>query len=625
MNARCQVRRLCLLGLLLLSCFGLLAYRLVDIQWFRHEDLEHRAARMTERVDVKAAPRGSIYDRNGKILAGTEPIRILCADPSRIGKYYRPLGKALAAYLGRDEEEMVERLRPEVKPGPDGRPRIDPHHRLGVSLTDGEWAELRDRLAGLSVAGEDSLPEEERRFIERMRRKAIFTEPVDSIRRTYSNGDLAAHVLGHVQPREKIVKGDLIYYLEGQTGVEARFDDKLQGIPGWRRTERDGRYREVVHFRSMDVEPRKGLDLHLTLDIQVQGIVEEELAKGVRRSRPEAATVIVMVPGTGEILALANHPTFHPGRYSESPLDHLRNRAVSDQYEPGSTFKTLSIAAAISEDIVDLDTQVYCEEGSVEFMGVELTDDHPMGLITVQEVIQKSSNIGAFKIARVLGQDRLYRSLRQFGIGEPTGIPLPAEASGRLRTLGQWSGTSISRVPIGYEVAVTPLQITMAMAALANDGWLMRPLIVHSLVDESGAEIEPFVPERIRQVVSSEVARTMIRAMATVVEPGGTALLARMDFHRVAGKTGTARKYVPNEGYSKSRYYASFIGFFPAEDPQVLISVIFDDPKDSIYGGMVAGPVFSRIAGKLTNYLDIPPSPRPVYTQRIPARDPQWE
>ena len=619
MNTR--MSRLCLLGMGLVLCFGVLLGRLIYIQVYLHDELESRANRLTERTYIREAYRGSILDRNGEVLASSEPVHILCADPSRIGRYHRTLGRALARYLGKDEEEMIERLRPRyIGGGSPGERRIDPHQRLGVTMTDEEWTRLRSRLRGLVVAGEESLPEEEREFIDAMRREAIFSESVESIRRTYHNGELAAHVLGYVQTREKMIKNRPVFYLRGQTGVEARFDRKMQGVLGWRRTETSRDSREMVPFRSMEVEPRKGLDLHLTLDIGVQRIVEEELRRGVAMWKPEGATVIVLRPRTGEILAMANHPTFDPARYGEYSEAERRNRAISDQYEPGSTFKTISVAAALGERVVDLDTRFDCEGGEIEYMGVPLTDDHEYGILTVRDIIKKSSNIGTFKIARILGEEKLHHALRQFGIGQTTGIALPAAASGRFRSVGDWSGISITRVPIGYEVAVTPLQITMALAALANDGWLMRPLIVASLVDEDGVEVERYAPERIRQVVSARVAREITRAMERVVESGGTAIRARLDHHDVAGKTGTSRKYIAGKGYSDLHYFASFIGYFPARNPEVLISVIFDEPRGSIYGGVVAGLVFREIGQKLSSYLDIPPSKRiRIYTRQLPA------
>ena len=603
-----QMRRLKLFSVFLLLGFAFLLGRLVYIQIVLHDELRDKASRYSERTYVKQTRRGDIFDRNGLLLAGSQRLKILCADPSRIGKYYRPLGKTLAKYLEEDEEALIERLRPKEHINSAGVKVIDPHVRLRVRVTGAEWEALSNLLANMKVEGEDSLPEEERKFLKVMRRKAIFAESLESYRRSYLNGQLAAHVLGFVQTRERTVRGQPVFYAAGQMGVEKIFDKHLQGTLGWRTTETDSRRRELVAFRSMEVDARAGLDIHLTIDSGVQAIVEEELAKGVERSDPMTATVVVVQPRTGEILALANYPTFDPNRYGEFPVANRRNRAISDQFEPGSTFKTISVAAALDQGVTSIDTMYDCENGYIRFMGKALRDDHRYGMLSTSDIVKKSSNIGTFKIVRELGVEKLYRSLKQFGIGTRSGITLTSERSGLLRKPDDWSGLSISRIPIGYEVAVTPLQITMAVAAIANGGWLMRPRIVRHLSDEDGKPAVRFSPEVIRRAISEKAAREMTGAMETVVEQGGTATRAKLKHYTVAGKTGTARKFVPNVGYTRTKYYASFIGFLPSEKPELVISVIFNEPKGSIYGGVIAGPVFREIARRTASYLDIRPS-----------------
>lgn len=605
---RVQLRRLILFGILLLSAFSLLLGRLVFIQIFRHDELQAKASKHTRRTYIKQTRRGDILDRNGLLLAGTQRLKILCADPSRIGKYYRSLGGLLATHLKVDSKALVERLRPRRQTNSAGKVIIDPHVRLRVKVTEEEWEAIRNLMAKLRIPNESLLSKKERKFLSEMRRQAIFVEPVDSHRRRYLNGELAAHVLGFVRTEERVVKNQSVFYITGQAGVEASFDRYMQGALGWRKTETDSRRRELVAFRSMDVKAQAGLNLHLTIDAGVQAIVEEELKKGVEKSRPLTATVIVARPHTGEILALANYPTYDPNHHGDYPAEKRRNRAVSDQFEPGSTFKTISVAAALNENVVDLESSIDCENGLVYFYNKPLRDDHPYDTLIVKEVLAKSSNIGAFKIAQLLGERRLYQYLRKFGIGSATGISLPSERRGTLRPLSQWSGLSISRVPIGYEVAVTPLQITMMMCAIANGGWLMRPLIVRHLSDEEGNKAIVCHPEKIQRVITMNTARQITEALESVVQEGGTAPKARLDHYTVAGKTGTARKYIPNEGYKRDKYYASFIGFFPSENPEIVISVIFNEPKGDIYGGVISGPVFREIAMKLANYLNITPS-----------------
>ncbi len=605
---RSQLRRLVVFSILLMAGFSLLLGRLVFIQVFRHDELRDKASKHTLRTYIQQTRRGDIFDRHGLLLASTERFKILCADPSRIGKYYRPLGAVLAAHLKVDAEALIKRLRPREQTNSAGKTVIDPHVRLRVKVTEEEWKSVQALMAKLKVTNESLLSREERKFLNVLRRQAIFVEPVDSQRRCYLNGELAAHVLGFVRMEERLVRNQPVFYAVGQAGVEASFDRHMQGVLGWRKTETDSRRRELVAFRSMDIKAQAGLNVHLTIDAGVQAIVEEELKKGVEESRPLAATVIVVRPQTGEILALANYPTYDPNHHGDYPIENRRNRAISDQFEPGSTFKTISVASALNENAVHLDSQIDCENGLIYFKGKPLRDDHHYDVLTVKGVLAKSSNIGTFKIAQLLGEERLYLALQQFGIGSTTGIALPFERRGTLRPLERWSGLSISRIPIGYEVAVTPLQITMAMCAIANGGWLMRPLIVRHLSDEEGNVVIACPPEKVLRVMATDTALQMTEALESVVREGGTAPRARLEHYTVAGKTGTARKYIPNVGYSRSKYYASFIGFLPTERPEIVISVIFNEPKGSIYGGVISGPVFKEIAIKLANYLNITPS-----------------
>ena len=608
MVVRTQLRRLIVFSTLLLLGFSVLLGRLVYIQVVRHDELSGKAFKYTQRTYLKQTTRGDILDRNGSILVSTERLKILCADPSRIGDYYEPLAAILAEHLDLDEADLVKRLRPRFYTNSLNKVVIDPHVRLRARITEDEWNSVKQLMKTVPLADEDALDKDGKKFLTALRRWAIYTEPVDSHRRVYLNGELAAHVLGFVQTKERVVGRQSVFYARGKAGIEGHFDQYLQGVLGWRTTETDSRRREQVALRSMDVDPVDGLNVHLTIDAGVQAIVEDELKIGVEASSPLSATVIVARPQTGEILAMANYPTFdpnHPGNYETR---NRRNRAISDEFEPGSTFKTVSVSSAINDNVVDLNTRFDCENGHIYFMGRSLHDDHRYSVLSVQDIMKKSSNIGAFKIARRLGAERLHYYLKEFGIGDPTGISLPAERAGTLRTVDKWSGLSISRVPIGYEIAVTPLQITMAMCVIANGGWLMNPMLVQHLSDPNGEIVMRYHPERLRRVITEETAQRMTRALETVVEDGGTAPRARLEHYTVAGKTGTARKYIPNVGYTRSKYYASFIGFLPSEAPEIVISVIFNEPRGSIYGGVISGPVFQGIAKKLTNYLNITPS-----------------
>ena len=619
---RTQLRRLIVFSTLLLLGFSVLLGRLVYIQVYRHDELSAKAFKYTQRTYLKQTRRGDIVDRNGALLASTERLKILCADPSKIGEYYQPLAKILAERLNLDELTLAKRLRPREYTNSVGKVVIDPHVRLRARVTEEEWGQLKTYLQTVELTDESLLDEDGLEFLVGLRRWGVFTEPVDSHRRVYLNGKLAAHVLGFVQTQERLVGSQTVPYASGRAGIESTFDKHLQGVLGWRTTETDSRRREQVALRSMDVDSVDGLNVHLTLDAGVQSIVEEELKRGVDVSSPLTASVIVVRPQTGAILAMANYPTFDPNHPGDFPVGNRRNRAISDQIEPGSTFKIVSVASAIESGVVNLDSRFDCENGHIYFMGRSLHDDHRYSILTVKDILKKSSNIGAFKIAQRLGAEKLYAHLKQFGIGDLTGVGLPAEVKGKLRATENWSGLSISRVPIGYEISVTPLQITMAMCAVANGGWLMSPMLIEGLSDPSGKTVMTYRPERIRRVISKRTAREMTKALETVVEEGGTAPRARLEHYTVAGKTGTARKFFAGEGYSARKYYASFIGFLPSERPEVVISVIFNEPKGSIYGGVISGPVFKAIGTRLANYLNITPSQELKFDTRnpIPAK-----
>jgi cell division protein FtsI/penicillin-binding protein 2 len=292
-------------------------------------------------------------------------------------------------------------------------------------------------------------------------------------------------------------------------------------------------------------------------------------------------------------------------------MDALRNRAISDSAEPGSTFKLVVVSAAFNEGVVDLDTPIDCENGHFFFAGRTLGDDHPAGVVPVEKVIAKSSNIGAAKIGIMLGKERLYQYIRAFGFGQRTGISLPGEVVGIVHPPQRWSGLSISRVPMGHEIAVTPLQMVMAMCAVANKGVLMRPMLVDGFVDEQGRQVTQFQPQAVGRVVSEEAASKMVTALKAVVSTNGTGTKAMLTYYTAAGKTGTAQKLVDHK-YSRSKHYSSFIGFFPADNPELCISVVMDEPHHGQYGSETGAPVFARIAERAANYLAIPPEHLPA-------------
>jgi cell division protein FtsI/penicillin-binding protein 2 len=337
----------------------------------------------------------------------------------------------------------------------------------------------------------------------------------------------------------------------------------------------------------------------------VQHIVETALADALQKHTPKSITGIVMRPRTGEILAMVSLPNYDPNQPNTiSP--ETRNRVITDVMEPGSTFKIVVVSGALNSGVVKLTDPFDCEHGHFAFAGKVLHDHEAYGVLSVENIITKSSNIGAAKIGIQLGAQSLYDYAWNYGFGQRTGLPLPGEARGFLYPVKNWSKVSIAQIPMGHGVAVTRLQMLDAMAAIANGGWLMRPMIVSRLQEHDGGVVERYAPQRVRQVITEATDKEMIEALKTVATKDGTAPDAALKNYVVAGKTGTAQK-AENGGYAPGKYVASFIGFFPADHPELCISVVMDEPKEGYYGGKVCGPVFREIAERCASYLNIPP------------------
>ncbi|MEY2550023.1 MAG: hypothetical protein QOG12_167, partial [Verrucomicrobiota bacterium] len=368
---------------------------------------------------------------------------------------------------------------------------------------------------------------------------------------------------------------------------------------------------EIVLYRGQERAPRDGYQVHLTIDLNLQNIVENEIDAAVREYSPQKATIILMRPQTGEILAMANRPNYDLNERAEAKPEQMKNRAIIDMMEPGSTFKIVSAAAALNERKVRPDTTIFCENGLWNFGGKPLHDHKAYGELSVQDILVKSSNIGAAKLALSIGEQKFYEYIRRFGFGDRTGIELPGEIPGVIRSPQSWSKISITRIPMGHEVGVTPLQMTVAMATIANGGKLITPRIVKSITTESGKTITTFSPTVLRQVISPETAAQVGNALRGVVSDRGTAAAAAVPGFTISGKTGTAQKVDPRGGYEHGKYVVSFSGYLPSDHPEFVGIVVLDDAKTSNpelnYGGLVAGPIFARIAEKAARYLDLQP------------------
>jgi len=581
---------------IMLFSFTLLGYRLIDVQVVRHDQLRDWARGNHIRTVVLQSQRGDILDSRGNQMATSLFVKTVCADPSVIGSFQPQIAHALAPLLEMNEDVLRDKLALKIFEDDQGQMRTNKYVVLKRKVPREKWEMIRKALDNmdLNLEGKE-LSRREKLFLRGVR-KGVFAEKNEDQQRVYPGRYLASHVLGFVGGADH----------KGKEGIEYLLDSKLTGTPGWLETVIDSRHREIVGWRGQNVPPRNGMNVMLTLDIGVQSFVEAEIIKAVEKHKPAGITVIVVRPQTGAIVSLANWPNFdsnHPGEFGSADR---RNRAVTDTMEPGSTFKIVTVAGALQDGRVTLEDMFYCETGSFSFGGRRLRDHHPYGNLSVKKIITKSSNIGVAKIAIRLKSARLHHYVKEFGFGDRTRVSLPGEVRGTVHPLNNWNKLSITRVPMGHEVAVTPMQMVMMLSAVANKGKLMRPMLLDSLRDQKDRVVVNYHPESIRQVVSPDTARKVTEALKTVVGEGGTARRAKLEYYSVAGKTGTAQK--PGRGgYIPGKFYSSFVGFFPADKPALCIFVGLDEPTGDYYGGLTAAPIFKTIAERTASYFGIKP------------------
>ena len=527
--------------------------RLTSIESGRHLEQETRG------------PRGRILDRNGNMLALDIAAKHVCADPKFISKNgnMQDVCTALSSKLSMNRAEVWGLLNQPEK----------------------EYVRIQKFMREEAVEP-----------LRAMNLKGLIFEDVPI--RHYPKGVLGAHVIGYAN-------------LEGigSAGMEQAMNSKMQGVAGLRISQKDGRRHEIYSQRTVDIDPQSGADVYLTIDQQIQHFAEVALDNLVAKYHPNAAWAIVQNVRTGEILAMASLPTFNLNRFSTAPAEWMRNRTINYTYEPGSTMKAMIVASALDCGAVR-DTDIFdCENGAWFYAGKMLHDSHPYGSLTVADIIKKSSNIGAAKVALQMGNAKVYQSLRAFGFGDRTGLELPGEDAGIVWKTDRWSKLSISRIAMGHEVLVTSMQMLSAIGAIANDGIRMKPLILHKVVNTQGETILAPPPQELSRPIRPETSKLMRRLLARVTQPGGTALMAALPGYLVAGKTGTAQKVdLVNGGYYNNKYIASFVGFLPVENPAISIIVVADEPQQGgYYGGTVCAPYFREIADQVVRYLRIPP------------------
>jgi cell division protein FtsI (penicillin-binding protein 3) len=547
--------RLALLGLASTLWVGALVGRLVYLQTVARSSLQERAELQQQATLKHDSTRGTIFDRNGNELAVSVEVESVYAVPSTVEDAEKT-ATALTSCLGGSPRKLQERLRSK-KQFLWVKRKVSP--------------EEADCVRKLELPAVDFLPE---------------------ARRFYPKRGVAAHVLGFVGMDN-----------EGMSGVEYANESDIRGEPGRQIVWMDARKRRAAS--RVEKSPSPGRDIYLTLDETLQHIAEQSLARAARETGSKRAMAILMRPETGEILAMAVVPGFNPNRYDAYPAARWRNRTVADAFEPGSTFKIIPAAAALEEGVASEEERIDCGRGTIR-VGRQLIHDHKVfDVLTFREVLELSSNVGIIRIAQRLGKERLDTYIRRFGFGETTGVNLPAESRGLLSPVSGWGLRTTASIAFGQGIGVTPLQMTAAVNAIAASGYLMRPRLVREIRSPEGEVLVGFEPEPVRRVVSRETAARMRDILVGVVERG-TGKRAFIPGYRVAGKTGTAEKAKPGGGYSKTDFIASFVGFVPAERPELTALVLLDSPSGDHSGSLAAG-VFASIVEPSLHYLGSPP------------------
>ncbi|MEW6325214.1 MAG: penicillin-binding protein 2 [Nitrospirota bacterium] len=552
-------RRLLGVAVILSGMALVVGWRLVDLQIVQAAALAKRAERQQERMIPIEAERGAIYDRQGRVVAMSSELPSLFAVPSAID-HPAALGAELAAILERPRQELVRRLSAD-------RPFVWLDRQVAPARAQ---AVLALGSEGIGVVVEN--------------------------RRFYPKRALMGHLIGFAGLDH-----------QGLEGLELSYDHLLRGERGWLLVERDAAGRAVFPKSARSAQPAKGRDLRLTVDEVIQYSMEQALDAALRQTEAASAIAVMMEPRSGAILGMAVRPEFNPNQAAATSAERWRNRAITDLYEPGSTIKPLILAGALEDRKIRLDELIDCEQGSMLVANRRLRDHLPHGLLTPPQIIQVSSNVGAAKIGMQLGAPRLRHWLTEFGLDRPTGIDLKGEAGGLLRPVAQWSGRSLASHAIGQELAITPMQLVAAYAALANGGLLVTPHLVDAAVLPDGTR-QAIERPAARRVISRRTADRLRDILVSVTAPEGTAPKAAIPGFRVAGKTGTAQKIDPEtRRYDPREVISSFIGFVPAESPQFVLLVIIDGPQGAGWGGVVAAPVFRQIAEETLHYLGVMP------------------
>ncbi|MGJ8726682.1 MAG: peptidoglycan D,D-transpeptidase FtsI family protein [Roseibacillus sp.] len=628
MNKGLQARVL-IVCLALVAGLSALSGRLIYLQWDSEEDAHSSSPGRSIKRPL-LAQNGYIVDRNEEVIARNNPVTEISVDLNHLtdATVVAP-GVAYARAVLREEwstasehqrDQIVGGLSDEVLKTRDKLDIVQQHLSLLASILTPHLKEYPHRDDLLEKVGPvdkrinrplilaKKVPEEISDKIQAAAREnriqgLIFRK---SYRRIYPNPKLGAHVVG-IRSSRPVREGSKEEHIVGVSGIERSQAKYLQGKDGYEVTKRDARNLRLGKTSGVVKPPIPGLDVQLSLDLSFQALVEEELDAGLAFAHAKRGAIVVMNPHTGEVLAMASRPTFDLNKRENVGVAGV-NYAMQAVYEPGSTFKIIATAAVIEEGLANPWTRVFCHDGECNELKPPVKDYMPFGWLSLREVLAKSSNIGTFQFAKMLGRERFYRYMDDFGFGQRTGISLGGEQAGL--TPHTANNREFASRCYGYAVNVTPLQVANAYCVIANGGKLMKPLLVKSVMMPNGQRIHSFEPEMIRQVVSPQTAAHMRRALATVTEPGGTATKGAVPGFGVAGKTGTAWKVIDG-GYDKNRKVASFAGMLPVENPEFVCVVVIDDPQtpDATHGGgTIAAPIFSKVAGRLASAMNLKPT-----------------
>lgn len=617
---------------------SVLSGRLIQIQLVDRHRYAESSRRAFHRVEKLPAIRGMIVDRCEEPLAKSIPVSTVYVDKNHLfdpklasyGLAYqeasaepgwdsldpkaqrRRINGLRGEILARDTAETINRKHLAYAVGVLARP-------LGMRRE-----ELRSKIEGSKgkwVPVAKDLPEDVADKLREAVDKNWITgfDFQNSIKRWYTAPTLASHLIGFTGEAEQTDEdGKTETRVVGKFGIEYSMEDYLAGRDGTREHRRDARGLVVPGNSAGLLPPLAGLNVQLTLDIGLQAIVEEELDAGLAEFESDRGAVVMMDPKTGEVLAMTSRPSFDLNRKLNIAKNGY-NYAIQTVYEPGSTIKIVAASGALNEGLVTPYTSIYCQNGYFRNGKVVLRDDHPAGQLTFEGVLQKSNNIGTYKMGLQLGPKRFYEYLHDYGFGRKTGIQLSGESSGIARNTN--NDVDFSRACFGYATNVTPLQLACAYCAVASDGQLRKPHIVKAVIANDGTVVEDYQPEVVNRVISARSASQMRRALKKVTQTGGTATLAVVPGFEVAGKTGTVQKHNPKGGYFSGKYIVSFVGMMPADDPEFVCLVVVDDPRtkklEHVYGGNVAGPIFSKIGARAASYLNLQPTepiPPPLAT-----------